>query len=160
MSATIVVRRIAATPVRSAAESWDVIASLLAAADSTARQELDGVGGIAASLIAAEAPRDSAIVVAGVGARLRIYCLYDEAAIVGDEVSEEALSWNPTDGDWAMSLPCHADDLSWVQEALARQSTRITARDLAEAVPSDLTDKDGATKSELGPVNVEAFLRP
>ena len=159
MSATIVVRRIAATPVRSAAETWDFIASLLAPAGSEARQELDHVGGIAASLIAAEAPRDSAIVVAGIGARLRIYCLYDEAAIVGDEASEEALSWDPTDGDWAMSLPCNADDLAWVKAALAQQSTRITARDLAEAAPSDLTDVDKSKRIELGPVNAEAFFR-
>jgi hypothetical protein len=40
------------------------------------------------SLIAAEAMRDSPIVVHGVGPRLRVYCLYDDEAILGEGVSD------------------------------------------------------------------------
>lgn len=72
MSQTVVVRRIAATPARPAAEAWGVIVDLLAPPGSIARQELDRAGGVAMSLIAAEAMRDSPIVVHGVGSRLRL----------------------------------------------------------------------------------------
>jgi hypothetical protein len=40
-------------------------------------------------------------------------------------------------GDWAVSLPCHADDLDWVQRALKQHSARITARELDAAVAAD-----------------------
>jgi hypothetical protein len=157
MTATIVVRRVAATPARSAAEAWLVIADLVASRGSAARQELDRVAGIAMSLVAAEAMRDSPIVVQGAGPRLRVYCLYDDEAILGEGASEDPLSWCPTDSDWAMSLPCLPEDLSWVQAALSRISTRIIARDPTEAGSSDTTP--GKARDDLGPVDVEAFLR-
>lgn len=160
MTATVVVRRVAATPARSAAEAWAIIADLVAPRDSTARQELDRAAGMAMSLIAAEAMRESPIVVHGVGPRLRVYCLYDDEAILGEGASEDVLSWCPTDGDWAMSLPCPSEDLSWVQAALARVSVRITVRDQAESAPSETQEQTRLASRELGPVNLEAFLRP
>jgi hypothetical protein len=160
MSQTVVVRRIAATPARPAAEAWRVIAGLLAPYENAARQELSRVAGVTMSLIAAEAMRHSPIVVHGVGPRLRVYCLYDEEAILGEGASEEPLGWCPTDGEWAMSLPCPPEDLQWVAAALARVSTRVTARDLAEAAPSGTREQARAANSELGPVDLEAFLRP
>jgi len=159
VNATVVVRRIAATPARSAAEAWTVIAQLLAAAGSTARQELDQVAGIGMSLIAAEAMRDSSLVVSGVGSRLRLSCLYDEAAILGEGAREDPLPWCPTDGDWKMSFPCPVEDLPWVQAALASVSTRITARDMIEAAPSETPKSIRETSDGLGSVDVEAFLR-
>lgn len=158
MTATIVVRRVAATPARSAAEAWVIIADIVAPRGSAARQELDRVAGIGMSLVAAEAMRDSPIVVQGAGPRLRVYCLYDDEAILGEGASEDPLSWCPTEGDWAMSLPCLPEDLSWVQAALSRVSTRITARDQAEAGSSE-TNSPSKERDDLGPVDVEAFLR-
>lgn len=161
MTATVVVRRVVATPGRPAAAAWQVIADLVAAIGSAARAEFNSVAGIAISLIAAESMRASPIVVYGVGPRLRVYCLYDDEAILGEGASEDPLAWCPTDGDWAMSLPCPPDDLSWVQEALADQSDRITARDHGERAPSEPNhshSKDGVAHSE--DVDVEAFLRP
>ena len=100
MTATVIVRRVVATPGRPAATAWQVIAELAAAEGSAAREELDAVAGIAISLIAAESMRDSPIVVYGVGSRLRVYCLYDDDAILGEGSSEDPLAWCPTDGDW------------------------------------------------------------
>ena len=57
--------------------------------DGAARAELLAVAGIAASIIADQAPRDAAIVVTCDGPRTRIYCLYDEDAIDGAEANEE-----------------------------------------------------------------------
>ncbi len=159
MTVTVVVRRVAATPGRSAAEAWGVITDLTAPPRSDARDELDRVAGVAMSLIAAEAMRDAPIVVSGAGPRLRVYCLYDDDAILGEGASEDPLAWVPTDGDWAMSLPCPAEDLTWVQAALACVSKRVTARDMAEASVG-IQDRRQEESGDLGPVNVEAFLRP
>lgn len=159
MSATIVMRRVAATPARAAAAAWAVIADLIASPGSDARREIDATGGVGMSLIAAEAMRSSPIVVRGVGAQLRIYCLHDDEAVLGEGISEDPLAWCPTDGDWAMSLPCPEEDLPWVRSALARESARITARDLATAVPAG-TAREGATRTGDGAIDMEAFLRP
>ena len=37
--------------------------------------------------------RNSPVVVHGVGPRLRVYCVYDEDAILEEGVSEEPLAW-------------------------------------------------------------------
>ena len=161
MTGTVVVRRVIATPGRPAATTWGIIADLIAPEGSPARTEIDAIAGVAISLIAAEAMRDSPLVVYGAGPRLRIYCLYDDDAMLAEGASEEALAWRPTDGDWAMSVPCPPDDLSWVQQALARSSDRITARDWDEYRPPerDTSELDSHTV-DSGTVNVEAFLRP
>ena len=80
--------------------------------------ELLAVDGLAASIIADQAPKDAAIVVTCDGPRTRIYCLYDDDAIDGSDANEDALGFDPLKGDWRMSLPCLADDLAWVQAAL------------------------------------------
>jgi hypothetical protein len=161
MSATIIVRRVAATPARSAAEAWEVVADLVAPQGSATRQELDQVAGITMSLIAAEAMRISPIVVTGRGPRLRIYCLYDDEAILGEGASENPLAWRQDDDGWTMSLPCPPEDLSWVRSALARVSTHITARDMAETgPPAELPQDESQAKTASNTINREAFLRP
>ena len=123
--------------------------------------EVDAIAGIASSLIAGETMRDSPIVVHGVGPRLRVYCLYGEPAIFGEGSSEETLAWCPTDGDWAMSLPCLPDDLDWVRRALARRSLRITARDWSDRVPSKVeTNQPDNVATDSVILDAEAFLRP
>lgn len=160
MNGTIVVRRIAATPARPAIEAWRIILGLLAPLDTAAWKELERVGGLVTAMIAAEAMRESPIVVYGVGSRLRVYCVYDDDAILGEDVTEDSLSWCPTDGDWAMSLPCPSDDLAWMEPALARITSRVTVRDLAEAAPAESEGQTRKSSDELGPVDVEAFLKP
>jgi len=113
-------RRIKATPERAALDAWRVIAHILSPADSPARRELISIEGIAASIIASESPKDAPIVVRGKGPRVRIYCLYDDDAIYGDDVNESELAEYPTEGDWIMSLPADADDVAWVQDALTK----------------------------------------
>lgn len=160
MVATVVVRRIAATPARSAAASWTLISDLIAPRGSSARQELDRIAGIAMSLIADEAARENPMVVSGVGSRLRVYCVYSDEAVLGEGLSEEPLSWCPTDGNWAMSLPCSLEDLAWVQSALSRITSRVTARDKSQADGEQPQGKHTGGAGELPPINREAFLRP
>ena len=159
MTSNIVVRRVVASPIRSASEAWDFIFDLLTASESTDLEELENTRSLCMSLVAAEAMKESPIVIYGVGPRLRIYCLYDEDAILGDDRSEDPLSWNPTDGDWAMSLPCPAEDLDWMQSALAYNSSRITVRDLNDTTPLVSERSNNRSDNNVGAVDKEVFLK-
>jgi hypothetical protein len=155
---TIVAKRIVATPARSAIEAWTVIVDLLAPhTGSDARKELESVSGVVSNLIADEAFANEPGVVYGSGPRVRLYCLYGEAAISGDRANEFALAFNPTEGDWRMSLPCPADDLDWVRKALKKQSSRITARDMEEGVEEG-ANSEGHKASVGFEIDREAFL--
>lgn len=154
---TVVKRTFRSSPHRDAADTWQVIVDLLTLGQtSNARSELLAVGGVAASVIADQYPKDHPIVVTCDGPRTRIYCLYDEDAIDDSGASEDVLGFDPLAGDWAISLPCHADDLTWVQGALKKHSSRITARNLGDATEADTPSK---TASEELVLDVEGFLR-
>ena len=112
------------------------------------------------SIIASEANKESPIIVAGNGQRLRVYCLFDEAAILGDGASEDPLAWSPTDGDWWLSFPCASEDLNWVQRELALASPRFSARDMSGAAPNEGEQSSAGASADLGPINVKAFMRP
>jgi hypothetical protein len=94
----------------------------------------------------------------GAGPRVRIYCLYNEDAVEGDDANETALSFDPTDGDWYMSLPCPAEDLSWVQNALKGKSKRVTARDMETLLDSDEEESSKKSANETV-VDLEAFFK-
>jgi hypothetical protein len=123
-------RTFASTPRRDAAQTWTAIVDLLTGGkDGPARKELCAVAGVAASTIADHAPRDDAIIVTCDGPRTRIYCLFDNDAIEGSDANEDPLGFDPLNGDWRVSLPCLKEDLSWVQGALKKHGSRITARE-------------------------------
>ena len=154
---TTIARRVIAEPVRLASETWKTILDLLAPeSDNKARGELLAIIGIASSLIADETIKDSPIVVSGVGPRIRIYGLYGEDAIVGDDANESDLATSPLTGEWTMSLPCHQEDIEWIQSALKKWSTHVKARDMS--LPLDDTETEASGKSAS--INLEAFLRP
>lgn len=132
---TVASRTFRSTPHRDAMDTWLAIVDLLTRVQSTgAKDTLLAVKGIAASVIADQAPKDAPIVTTCAGPRTRIYCLYDEDAIDGTGENESVLGFDPLNGDWAMSLPCQDSDLSWVQAALKQHGDRITARRINEAV--------------------------
>jgi hypothetical protein len=132
---TVASRTFRSTPGRDALDTWIAIVDLLTkGAASAGRTELLAVGGVAASVIADQAPKDAAITVTCDGPRTRIYCLYDDDAVDGSDANEAALGFDPLKGDWRVSLPCLTDDLAWVQAALKKHSVRIAARDIDEAV--------------------------
>ena len=145
---TVARRTFRSTPERSALATWTAIVDLLTQGKTgEARAELLSVAGVAASIIADHAPVDAAIVVTCDGPRTRIYCLYDDDAIAGSGANEDPLGFDPLNGDWRVSLPSPADDLTWVQGALERRSDRITARDLKERVASDKSATGAKGKS-------------
>lgn len=156
---TTIARKIIATPARSAVKAWEKIIKILAPdEDSFAEQELLAINGIACSLIADEAMKTAPIIIYGCGPRVRIYCLYNEEAITGDDAKEDALSFNATEGDWHVSLPCSADDLDWIQTSLKKISERITVRDMTASLDAGTNESD--TKSKAIEVDKEAFFRP
>jgi hypothetical protein len=146
------------TPERSATDTWTFILDLIAPAAGEARDELMRVSGVAASVIASEGPKDAPIVVHGAGPRVRIRCLYDDDAIIGDDASEDQLPMSPIDGDWRVSLPTPEEDLDWVKVALAKKSSRVTARAMDEDVAAEESDADPA-KASSAIIDPEAFFR-
>ena len=155
---TVVARRIRATPERGASDAWQLIVDLIAPKDGAARRELLGIEGIASSIISTESPKDAAMIVRGKGPRVRMYCLYDDEAISGDDASETALADCPTDGEWSMSLPADADDVAWVKDALAKKSVRVTVREKSEPVDDGEAQSKQASTTEAS-INMEAFLK-
>ena len=157
---TVVARRIRATPERGASDAWQGIVDLIAPKDGIARSELLSIEGIASSIISTESPKDAAMVVRGKGPRVRMYCLYDDEAISGDDANEAALAECPTDGDWLMSLPADADDVAWMKDALAKKSKRVTVREKSEAVDDGEEEQSSKANVTEAAINMEAFLRP
>jgi len=155
---SVVARKIRSVPVRSAGATWDFIGSLLVPdGSSPARREIESVTGVASTLISSEAMRDAAIVCTGEGPRVRIYCLYDDDAIDGEQSSESNLPSNPTQGEWKLSLPCPGEDLEWVRSVLKNKSRRITARDLTDRHEASDSKSQGFSPPMI---SKEAFSRP
>ncbi|WP_423368576.1 hypothetical protein [Burkholderia sp. LMG 32019] len=154
---TVASRTLRSSPHRDASATWEAIVELLTQGrDSDARRELRSVAGVASSLIADQAPKEAPIVVTCDGPRTRIYCVYHEDAIDGSDASEDGLGFDPLKGDWALSLPCPKDELEWVQAALKKRSSRITARDLETGIA---TDAANTTTSHSMTLDVAGFLK-
>jgi hypothetical protein len=158
VTVTRVRRSFAASPVRRAAITWEAIVDVVAPEGSSGRAELVALSGIATSLIAAEAWRATPLIVSQVGPQLRVYTLHDEDAIVGDDINEDSLAWSPTDGDWALEMPCPPEDVEWVTAAAAEISARVTIAD-ATATRAAATTTKVAAGVTVGEIDTEAFLR-
>lgn len=157
---SVVARRVIATPGRSATEAWQLIVDLVAAKPSPARDELLGLEGIASSVIASKSMESAPLVVYGNGPRVRIYCLYDDDAIEGEQSNEQTLASSPTEGNWSLSLPVDIEDLAWIQAALKKRSTHVTARDKADNDLAQDSRTEGSQKSSGVVIDPEAFFRP
>ena len=155
---TVIGRRVASTPTRTAAQTWAKIVELVAPdPDSPQRKELALAAGVACSSISSEATKDAAIVVWGGGPRVRVYCLFDEDAITQDDVNEEPLPKSPTEGDWKMSIPCLPEDVAWSKAKLASVTSRICARSMDEDV-KDEEPKAAVAASSMS-INLAEFLK-
>lgn len=154
---TVASRTFRSTPHRDALATWTAIVDLLTRGrPGGARTELLAISGVAASVIADQAPKESAIVVICDGPRTRIYCTYDDDAINGSDANEDPLGFEALNGNWRVSLPCQTDDLTWVQNALKQHGTRITARD--QKLSGIAEDSAELTKSASLVFNPQGFL--
>ena len=153
---TIVARRFASVPERSASDTWQAIVAIVAPDPaSAARTELTAIANPACAMIASEI--DAPIVFRGNGPLLRVYCLYGEDAIMGEKANERPLSFVPTEGTWSMSLPCPSEDLEWVQRRLAG-APHVSARDENDITVARAAE-DQDTEGHSLTVDREAFLR-
>lgn len=100
---------------------------------------------------------DSPIVVYGSGPRVRIYCLFNDAAMEGDKAAEGELAFTATDGNWNMSIPSPKSDLDWTRTALKAKSSRITVRDEEDKV-EDAESTNEKSSSSLT-LDKKDFLR-
>ena len=89
---SIVARKFNSCPVRTASETWAAIITVITDGTTTAAAALVDIKGIAASIIGDRTLAANPITFIGTGARLRLYCLYDDDAL-SDEASEAKLSW-------------------------------------------------------------------
>jgi hypothetical protein len=154
----VIARRVASTPLRTASQTWTKIIEILAPdPESAARAELRNAAGVACASISSEATRDAAVVVWGAGPRVRIYCVFDDDAITGEDVNEDALPRSATDGDWHMSIPCQTEDVSWSSSKLATVSDRISARAPDEDVEGDT---DSSASAPPLTINLGEFFKP
>jgi hypothetical protein len=157
---TVIARRVASTPVRTAVQTWAKIVEIVAPDPrSAARKELVKAEGVAFASISSEATKDAAIVIWGGGPRVRVYCVFDDNAITRDDVNEDALPKSPTEGEWKMSIPCLPDDVKWCSANLAGASARISARSVDDDV-EDTDDQHEAAKAALAMgINMQEFMK-
>jgi len=138
-------RDVSAIPLRSASETWRTIVDLVTGAKSKDIEQLKSAAGVMGSIITDEHPAARAIMIEGVGPQLRIYCRYGMKAIeAGDSV--DALTWNPTAGDWTMHVPCDAENMEWVKAALSKTAPRLRVFDVAGADRGEEDDAPAAAK--------------
>jgi hypothetical protein len=122
-------RDISSIPYRLASETWQIIIDLITGRRSVDVQQLRHASGVMGSIITDLHPAKRAILIEGVGPQLRIYLRYGVKAVEeGGQV--DSLTWNPTAGDWAMYVPCDAENMGWVKESLAETSSRIRVFDV------------------------------
>lgn len=153
-------RDITSIPFRSAGETWQRIIELVTGPDSKDVLQLKNAAGVLGSLITDEHQAKRGIMVEGVGPQLRIYCRFGMKA-VEEGAKVDALTWNPTAGDWTMHVPCDADNMEWVKQSLAKTSPRIKVFDVDEADRADEDESSAAAKNSSGLVvdwNIEGAL--
>lgn len=133
---SVVSRRFTASPVRTAAQTWDMIVNTIASGSEAAKQELKSITGIIASLISDETPSKDAITIIGTGSRLRVYCLFGDDAIE-EEANEALLLWNLFESDWEIYFPVNEADLSWVTKSLSDKNKKFKTYKVGERINAD-----------------------
>lgn len=141
-------RDISSIPHRSASETWQLIIDLVTRPGSGDVQQLKAAAGVMGSIITDEHPARRAIILEGVGPQLRIYCRYGMKA-VEESGAVDSLTWNPTDGDWTMHVPCDAENMDWVKKSLAATSQRIKVFDVEETERADEEEKAAKTAASI-----------
>ena len=155
---TVIVRKIAGSPIRTSSAAWDAICEIVApGAASHARAILSRATGVASSSIASEVIKDRPIVVFGSGPRIRIYGLFDEDAMSGEDINEGPLPEVPTEGDWRMSIPCLDEDFDWCKREIKACAPHISVRRLDDDVPDE--ERDSSSNNTVR-INMEEFLKP
>ncbi len=102
--------------------------------------------------------KDYAIISVGSGDQVRIYCIYDEDALVEENANETALAFDATSKDWKVSIPAEIEDVDWCKAELSKLSNRITVRKKTESFESDGEEK--SSSSSTLKIDLGQFLKP
>lgn len=139
-------RDISSIPLRSASDTWQSIIDLVTGTGSKDVEQLKRAAGVMGSIITDEHPASRAIMLEGVGPQLRVYLRYGMKALE-EGAKVDSLTWNPTEGEWTMHVPCDEENIDWVKKSLAT-CTRIKVFDVAEADRAEDEEKVSVAKAE------------
>lgn len=150
---SVISRRFAASPARTASEVWQAIVNIIAADSITAKQQLNDITGIVASIISDETPAKNPITVIGSGPRLRVYCLFGDDAI-GDEANEAALTWKPFENNWEIYFPVEDADYDWVSKLLKEKGAQFKTYKAGEKIKAEEEEEDNKSESGFNQLSI------
>lgn len=154
-----VARRFLASPARLSSAAWTAISKLVCDNDIGAAAEFAKVSGIGSCLVNDQVFAQNPMVVKNKGPRLRVYCLYGDDAISGEDQNEDALSWKPTTEEWHVFLPCFADEIDEMAAALKSKSEKFSVYDLDKGIPDDASAETEKSASSEASVDWRAFKK-
>lgn len=154
---TVVVRKILASPARLSSAVWQEIITLITKGESASAAEFNNIKGIGSCLINDESLADHPLVVKNKGPRLRVYCLYGEDAISGEDKNEDTLSWSPTSDSWHAFLPCIPDEVEQMTQMLKGKSNKFSIYDIEKGIPDDEESDDKEPEHAKTTVNWSTF---
>ena len=153
-----VARRFLASPVRLTSDTWKRISALICQNNSSASTEFEKVAGLASCILNDGIFADNPVVVKNEGPRLRVYCLYGEDALSGDDKNEDSLTWRPTEKEWHVFLPCSAEEFDETVKSLKGKSAKFSLYNIEKGIPDDeVSLKSEEAKSEALTVEWGAF---
>lgn len=155
-----VARHFTASPARLSSATWTAIAELICKNDNDAAAEFAKVAGLGSSLINEKFLAKNPLVVKSKGPRLRVYCLYGEDAISGEDAHESGLTWSPTDDDWHVFLPCSEDEYDEMTISLKAKSVKFSIYNLEKGIPDDTASDTAKAASAAASVDWGAFKNP
>ncbi|MBS0631619.1 MAG: hypothetical protein JSS11_06870 [Verrucomicrobia bacterium] len=101
-------------------------------------------------------PKSDELVLRGSGPRIRVYCLYDDDAIAGEDANEGKLPEVPTEGDWRLSIPVTEEDYEWSSRDIKACAPYITVRKAGEELSDD---SEGSGANAAVRINIDRFLQ-
>jgi len=154
-----VARHFTASPARLSSATWQAISGLICKTDRDAAAEFAKVGGLASSLINEKFFADNPLVLKNKGPRLRVYCIYGEDAITGDDVNESDLTWSPTSDEWHAFLPCSADEYDEMTASLKGKSVKFSIYNIEKGIPDDTEQEMADSATAAASVDWGAFKK-
>jgi hypothetical protein len=152
-----VARRFSASPTRLSSATWKAIVELICKNDAGAAAEFAKVSAVASCLINDKLFAKNPLVVKSKGPRLRIYCLYGEDSIEGEDINEDALSWQPTADEWHAFLPCSQEEYRETAASLKAKSAKFSAYNIETGIPNDEAGQSEKFAARTATVDWEAF---
>jgi len=155
---SVISRTVISNPERTSVETWTKITEIICALNSEVKVEFDKVSNIAASLLSEELTKDYPIIMKGAGSQLRIYCIYGDDAISGEDASEDLLSWDITAKAWKIYLPCSTEQLQWYDNALTELNDKFKVYDTKNGIDKEEYSNNENNKVEFK-IDEEAFRK-